>query len=126
MTVNRGHIGNDDFLMTIMDATEDPSSFDFNGETIWHASTPMTLDIDYTAALYGRATDTRLGNDTYGFNAYFDNSPYQLGHDDIAQRSTSTSTCGRWSPSSTTAASTRSTRQGLPTTTTLRVLSTLI
>ena len=66
----------------------------------WNASTPMSLDIDAAIRAHGAATNTRLGDDTYGFNAHFSMVP-------TAPPWTSTSTRGRWSPSTTTAASIR-------------------
>lgn len=51
-----------------------------NDSSVWYASTPMTLDIDRAIALYGAATTTRTGDDTYGFNASL-SGPYREAFD---------------------------------------------
>lgn len=61
-------------LSTVMNTTTNPSS------SLWHASTPMTLDIDAAIAQYGASTTTRTGSDVYGFNAYF-SGPYRSAFD---------------------------------------------
>jgi Ca2+-binding RTX toxin-like protein len=60
---------------TIMDVSEP------NDASIWHPSTPMPLDIDYTTTIYGPATTTRTGDDTYGFNAHFSDGHYRSALD---------------------------------------------
>jgi hypothetical protein len=63
-----------DRTQTVMNATES------NDPSVWYASTPMTLDIDRAIALFGATTNTRTGDDTYGFNAYF-SGPYRAAFD---------------------------------------------
>ena len=58
-----------------------PSELVLSDKTIAQdASTPMPFDIDRAAAIYGPATTTRTGDDTYGFNARF-SGPYREAFD---------------------------------------------
>lgn len=70
ITTDGLHVRGDD-RQTIMNETAVNDAVDADGYEIWHASTPMPFDITITQAFYGESTDTRTGNDTYGFHAQF-------------------------------------------------------
>lgn len=79
--VGGGHLATDSNPANVRTQTVMNDTESNNSPTTWYASTPMSRDIDAAVALYGRATTTRLGNDTYGFNAHFDNAPYRAAFD---------------------------------------------